>query len=254
MGWVSSDSGSGSVPPVASGPSWLQRVGIFVRHAARILFLPFPGYTFDDLAACQDALDGPAFRAIAARMHADPAGRELMARQPEITAENLDFDSLRALPEGTLGHELWRHYHDNGLIEHIRAFKLGPPVMAWEPDTEYAKRRYRQTHDCRHVLLGVGIEGYEEVVLNCFQWAQHPQILPAAITIGGTLKHGWKDGKWAELRRMLPAAWRAGRRARLLVTVEFEQHWHRPLAELRAELAVDPVGDRYPRRKNGQRP
>ena len=33
-----------------------------------------------------------------------------------------------------------------------------------------------------------------------------------------------------------------GRQARMLLAFRFEEHWQRPLTELRAELGIDPAG------------
>lgn len=235
-----------------SPPGFFLRLRTFVYHGARILFLPWPRYTFDDLAAIQDTLDGPAFRRAAERMAADPEGTQILRARPEIRGSEIDFDWLESLPPGTLGHEYWRHFATQGMLEAVKAFRLNPPLVVWEADTEYAKKRYRETHDVRHVLLGLGVEGYEEVLLQCFQFSQLPQALSAGIVIGGSLKHGLRDWRWRELWRLLPRAWRAGKRARFLSLVNFEQHWERSLDELRQELGVEPVGDRYPRRTDGQ--
>ena len=239
---VSASPGAGS-PAAGGGPSLAQRVATFLRHGHRILFRRWPDYSFDDLAAIQDTLDGPAFRRAADRMAADPEGAQLLAERPRLTVAGIDWDRMRALPTDTLGYCLWHHYHANGILEDVT---LAAPRWPWDDETEYAKQRYRDTHDIRHVLVGVGISGPDEVVLQTFQWGQLRQILSVAIVVFGGLKFALFDGAARRLLRDLPRAWRAAKRARFLSLVRFEDHWARPLDELRAELGIEPVGTAYP--------
>ncbi len=226
-------------------PSLLFRARTFIYHGARILFLKWPGYTFDDLAAIQDSLDGKAFQNVARRMRADENGAQVMASRPEIGVMNgtPDWSRLSALPVDTLGYNLWHHLYTYGILKDL---VLGEPIVRWDADTEYAKKRYRETHDIRHVLLGLGLDGYEEVVLQSFQFAQQPQILSAGIVLLGGLKHLIIDRNWRELWHGVPAAWREGKKATFLSNVYYEQLWETPLEELRAQLNIRPVQDLYP--------
>lgn len=218
-------------------PTLTHRLRIFLRHGARILLNRWPGYTFADLAAIQDSMDGWAFEQVAARMRTDPDGARLLTERPEIDVSTVE--ALGALPEGTLGHAFWYHLASNDILEMP---DLGTPVVCWDDETEYAKARYRQTHDIRHVLLGLGIEGYEEILLQTFQFAQQPQILSGGIVLLGGLKHALIDGKWRPLLTLMPRAWRLGKRAVFLSNVRFESMWHLPLDEVRAALGIEPVG------------
>jgi ubiquinone biosynthesis protein COQ4 len=223
-------------------PTLTFRLRIFLRHGSRILFSRWPGYTFADLAAIQDSLDGWAFEQVAARMRADPAGRLLLRDRPQIDVPTVE--ALAALPPGTLGRAFFEHLSENDILFMP---DLGVPLVRWDDETEYAKTRYRQTHDIRHILLGVGIEGYEEVVLQTFQLAQQPQILSAAIVTLGGLKHAIIDRKWRELVAMMPRAWRLGRRAIFLSNVRFESFWHWPVEEVRRVLGMEAVSAGEPR-------
>ena len=217
-------------------PTIAQRIRIFIRHGSRILFNRWPGYTFADLAAIQDSVDGWAFAQIADRMRDSDTGQQLLQERPQITVASVQ--ALQHLPEGTLGHAFWHHMASNDILE---IPDLGTPTLRWDEETEYARDRYRQTHDVRHILLGVGIEGHEEVILQTFQFAQQPQILSAGIVLLGGLKHALIDRQWRTLLRLLPQAWRAGRRAVDLSCVRFESLWHLPLAQVRQALSITPV-------------
>ncbi|MFT5679825.1 MAG: ubiquinone biosynthesis protein COQ4 [Myxococcota bacterium] len=221
-------------------PTLTHRLCIFLRHSSRILFNRWPGYTFADLAAIQDSMDGWAFEQVAERMRADPEGARLLQERPEIDVPTVE--ALAVLPEGTLGHAFWHHLASNDILE---IPDLGEPVVRWDDQTEYAKTRYRQTHDLRHILLGVGIAGYEEIVLQTFQFAQQPQVLSGGIVLLGGLKHAIIDRKWRRLLTMMPRAWRAGRRAVFLSNVRFESMWHWPLDDVRRVLGLEAVGEAY---------
>ncbi|MFT4976459.1 MAG: ubiquinone biosynthesis protein COQ4 [Myxococcota bacterium] len=224
-------------------PSLVSRVMAFAHHGGRILRHRFPGYTFDDLAACQDALDGPAFQKVARRMWADPTGQRLMEERPRISLTTVDWRALSMMPIESLGYNLWHHFYDNGILHDV---PLGEPIVRWDPETEYAKWRYRETHDIRHVLVGLGVEGYEEVILQTFQCAQQFQVLSAGIVIGGGLKHAIIDHRVLELVRNIPRAWRLGRRTRFLSNVYYEELWETPLEVVRQRLEITPIGDAYP--------
>lgn len=229
-----------------SGPSLVFRIRAFVRHGSRILLYRFPGYTFDDLAACQDALDGPAFQKVARRMLADPTGRQIMHERPRINLSTVDWCALSMMPIDSLGYNLWHHFYTNNILEDV---PLNEPIVRWDEQTEYAKWRYRETHDIRHVLMGVGIAGHEEVILQTFQCAQQFQILSAGIVLGGALKHAVLDGKLWALLKGIPQAWRNGRRAKFLSNVHYEALWATPLDDIRAQLNITPVGNAYPVQK-----
>jgi ubiquinone biosynthesis protein Coq4 len=227
-------------------PNVLTRTVAILRASYRVLFLRWPDYSFDDLATIQDGLDGPAFQNAARKMRDDPDGRCLMEARTELSLRTVDWSHLSQLPIDTLGYSTWHHFYANGLFEEI---VIGPPIVQWDPDTEYAKRRYRATHDSRHVLTGLGVEGFEEIILQSFQCAQLPQKLSAFIVLLGGLKHALIDGRWRELLSGIPRAWRVGRQARFLSNVPFESLWEVPLETVRQQYGIRTLGSAYPVRE-----
>lgn len=224
-------------------PSLLTRLRIGLRHSARILFLRWPEYTFDDLAAVQDCLDGPAFQNAARKLAEDADGERLLAERPSLGIHTVDWQALSLLPIDSLGYNLWHHFYANGLLQTVH---LGPPKVQWGADAEFAKARYRATHDLRHVMLGLGVETYEEVVLQTFQCAQLYQNLSALIVVLGGLKHMLIDGKGREILSLAPKAWRVGRQSRFLLNMPAEQMWAQPLQQVRRAYGITPVGPLYP--------
>lgn len=155
----------------------------------------------------------------------------------------MDWDALSQLPVESFGYNLWHHYYSNGILEEVH---IGPSTVHWGDTAEFAKARYRSTHDVRHVMLGLGVHGYEEIVLQTFQFAQLPQKLSALIVVIGGLKHMLIDGRWREILTGAPKAWRAGRTSRFLQNMPVEEMWTQPLTEVRAAYNITPVGDCYP--------
>lgn len=224
-------------------PRLLIRLKIGAYHAARVLFLRWPAYGFDDLAAVQDCLDGHAFRNAARKLAQHPEGQRLLSERPELGIHTVDWRALSLLPIDTLGYNLWHHFYSNGILKEVR---LGPPRVHWGAQAEFAKSRYRATHDIRHVMLGLGVEGYEEVVLQSFQCAQLYQHLSALIVVIGGLKHMLLDGRWRQVLTLAPRAWWVGRRARFLLHMPAEALWDAPLEQVRRSYGVTPVGPLYP--------
>ncbi len=224
-------------------PSLYARSVAVLYHSARVLFLRWPNYTFDDLAALQDNLDGPAFSRAAAQMWESHEGRRLLQSRSLLRVRDANWVYFSRLPIDSFGYNVWHHFYVNGLIEEL---ELQPSRLRWDEDTEYAKQRYRATHDMRHVMLGLGVEVHEEVSLQVFQFAQLAQKLSALVIFFGTLKLLFLDRSWNKLVRYLPRAWRSGKRGAILHTIDYAQLWERPMSEIRQHYGITAVGTRYP--------
>lgn len=232
-----------ALPGPSHAPNLLARTWAVLYHCARVLLLRWPKYSFDDLAGLQDNLDGPAFTRAAAHMRADREGQQLLRDRAVLTVRGTDWAHLSRLPTQSFGYNVWHHFYVNRLLEDV---ELQPSRLCWDADTEYAKARYRSSHDMRHVMLGLGVELHEEVSLQTFQFAQLPQKLSALIVVLGAVKLLVVDPMWWKFFACAPQAWRAGKRGRPLHCVRFEDLWAWPLDELRERYAITPVGARYP--------
>lgn len=233
-------------PRPLRAPSLAARSAAVLYHCARVLFRHWPGYSFDDLAGIQDNLDGPAFSRAAQHMWADAEGRQLMRTRELLTVAGADWEYFARLPIDSFGYSVWHHFYVNDLLEPL---VLEPSRLRWDEDTEFAKARYRSSHDMRHVFLGLGTEVHEEVSLQVFQYAQLPQKLSALIVLFGALKLLVSGGEWRQIWRLAPRAWRSGKRGGALHCIRFEELWACPLDELRARYGITPVGTRYPVRE-----
>jgi ubiquinone biosynthesis protein COQ4 len=170
----------------------------------------------------------------------DPEARALLADKPRLARADVDFDALRALPPDTLGGAYARHLDRFGLDPDL----LADPFGHWSgahyrhPDAAYLHERYRQTHDLWHALTGLGTEGHEEVLIHAFTWAQLRLPYSALIIAFGTFKHILLERRWPVLRRGLRDAWEAGRDARPLLLVRWEDRWEEPLDAIRTRYGI----------------
>jgi len=162
-------------------------------------------------------------------------GAELLRERPMLA--DTDLDSLRSLPRGTLGREfvdyLDRHRLDYELTRR-------PTPYTEDPDSAYLLHRIRQSHDLWHALLGLGVEGYEEVLIHAFSLAQTG--FPSSVLIVGLggVKHMVLERRWQQLRHGVRRAYALGERAAPLVPVIWERRWEQSLDEIRQQFRITP--------------
>ncbi len=180
----------------------------------------------------------PRYRRLLTEMAATPEGRRLLAERPELSSEHVDYDHLRALPASTLGGAYARHLDDNQLTADYQA---AATRHVDDPDMAYLMRRFRQTHDVWHALMGIGITGHEEVLTHWFSYGQLRLPVSALLMVFGTMKHMRLERRWDALRHSLMEAYRSGRDADPLLSVCWEDLWEQPLAEVRARYHVRPL-------------
>jgi ubiquinone biosynthesis protein COQ4 len=177
------------------------------------------------------ALNARRLPGVVARLEHDAEARRLLAERPSIDSRSVDLAALARLPDGTLGREYARFLHDNNISPDV--FKK--PALADER-AAYVMQRIRQTHDLWHVLTGYAPDVRGEVLLQAFTYAQLKSPSSLALTLLAALRH---PRLW--LWRALGQAYRRGRATRPLATFRWEEHWHKPVAELRRELGCPSV-------------
>jgi ubiquinone biosynthesis protein COQ4 len=184
----------------------------------------------------------PRFRALLSELGSTPEGRRLLADRPELSSERVDYDRLRALPATTFGGAYVRHLDGNGITADYQA---AATRHVDDPDVAYLMRRFRQTHDVWHSLLGLGIAGHEEVIVHAFSFGQLRLPVSALIMVFGTLKHIVLERRWGALRHSMLEAYRAGREASPLMPVYWEDLWDAPLETVRVAYNVQPLERRW---------
>lgn len=168
------------------------------------------------------------------RIEADTTARSLLEERPRIDRTHVDFDALRALPEGTLGREYVRFLDDNGIGPD--AFAEGPHVG--DPRLDYVMLRMRQTHDLWHVLTGYSPDVRGELLLQAFTYAQTKAPSALIISLFGTVRWAFK---WPGQTTALRDAFDRGKKTGFLATFRWEDHWETPVSQLRELLACPPA-------------
>jgi ubiquinone biosynthesis protein COQ4 len=184
----------------------------------------------------------PRYRRLLAELARSDEGRRLLELRPELSSDHVDYDALRALPATTLGGAYVRHLDDN----HITAdYQAAATRHVDDPDMAYLMRRFRQTHDVWHALLGLGITGHEEVIIHWFSFGQLQLPVSGLIMVFGTMKHVVLEQRWGALRHSMMEAYRAGRDAKPLLSVVWEDRWAEPIAEVRTAYGIRPLERRW---------
>jgi len=182
--------------------------------------------------------DGPTYR----RLLKTSKGASLAKNRTDYPALFFDYDRLRALPEGTLGHEYVRLLDERGIhpVEIITATESAYEGIDFSPDHKYIRDRLRDIHDVLHALTGYGVDMHGEGGVAAFTFAQTGNkgwaaLLVLNLLIG--LSTGRIDGPVVMFKGYL-----RGRRTRYILA---ENDWDRlfqlPIEQARAELGIPPL-------------
>jgi ubiquinone biosynthesis protein COQ4 len=165
-----------------------------------------------------------------------PAGKKLYDEHRAIDSHTIDIDALAALPEGTLGHAYATFLRSRGLTPEVFD---GAPAGIADPRRSYLVQRMRQTHDLWHVVTGCETDPAGEIALQAFLYAQTRAPGSAILAAAGMLRILRTS---PAIVRDVVALYRAGARARSLPSFAWEDHWDKPLSEVRAmlDLPVEP--------------
>jgi ubiquinone biosynthesis protein COQ4 len=164
------------------------------------------------------------------RFFADPVAKALYDEHRAIDSQTIDLAALAALPEGTLGHAYATFLRSHGLTPEV--FDGSPPGIT-DPLRSYLVQRMRQTHDLWHVVTGCETDPAGEVALQAFTFAQVRSPGAALLAVFGALR-GLRENPG--IFRDVVALYRTGARAAQLPSFPWEDHWDKPLSEVRAML------------------
>lgn len=184
----------------------------------------------------------PRYRRLLAELSGTHDGRRILAERPELSTDHVDYDALRKLPAETLGGAYVRHLDGNKITADYQA---AATRHVDDPDMAYLMRRFRQTHDVWHALLGLGIDGHEEVIIHWFSYGQLRLPVSALIMVFGTMKHLVLERRWGALRHSMLEAYRAGRDAEPLIPVVWEDQWEDPIDAVRVRYNLHPLERRW---------
>lgn len=166
-----------------------------------------------------------------------PEGERLLRAKPDLVSRLGDRVALAALPAGSLGRAYLAFCEQNGfavdsLVEKNRSFER--ESRRDDPHRRWFWDRFTLTHDVWHVLTGCPTTPQGETRLLWFSYAQNPnrglRVILMLVTYGTGIDLARHAAHWR--------SWRAGKRARDLKVVRWEELLHRPLDEVRAGFGV----------------
>lgn len=188
-----------------------------------------------------EALKGDALNRAVGQLAGSPEGRELLRQKPDILPFLSDREALRAMPEGSVGRAYLEFVEKQDLSADglVAASEEVQRERQTNPDEQWLGSRLRDIHDLQHVMCGYGRDELGELCLLAFMAAQTPNRGISFIVFMGR----------RQFRRELPniaidacvvEGRRTGESARYFATVNWEERLAEPLAQLRAELGVQP--------------
>lgn len=183
----------------------------------------------------RERLADPARQAqIVSHLKQTKQGRDAFSARPRVAP--LDLAAFARMPTGSVGRAVADYFARTGLDP------AAIPQLDATDDASYFEAHLYETHDLWHVLTGFGTDQAGELGLQAFYLAQFPAHLSTAILAAGhlnTMLSRMDD----RLRRgdEIARGWLMGRRARPLFGLRWADWWHRPLAELRADMGIDGV-------------
>jgi ubiquinone biosynthesis protein COQ4 len=196
----------------------------------------------EEIHKVEELTGRPSYRKLLEVLAGDPDAQRLLADRPELRSDQVDYAALRELPEDTLGGAYVRHLDRNAITADYQA---APTRYVDDDDMAYLMRRFRQTHDVWHALLGLGIAGHEEVVIHWFSWGQLRLPVSALIMVFGSMKHIVLERRWGALRHSLREAYELGRDAPPLLGVYWEEQWRDSLDAVRARYGLRVLERRF---------
>ena len=170
-------------------------------------------------------------------LRASAEGRGVLALRPIVSTAEADAARLRdACAPGTFGRAYGAFMGRHGFDADDRS----PVTLVDDEELAYVLLRYRQVHDYWHVLFGLPPSIPGELALKWFELVHTGLPVAAFSAVFGPVH--LSGGDRAFLRdAIIPWALDAGKRAKPLLAVHYEAHWHTDLAQLRADLRVVPA-------------
>ncbi|CAI4222346.1 unnamed protein product [Auanema sp. JU1783] len=166
-------------------------------------------------------------------MEKDKTGARLLKDKPRINNSTIDRKYLSSLSSNTLGKEYSR------FLDSLHTSPDARPNVKYidDPNHLYVMQRYRETHDFTHIVLNMRTNMVGEVVVKYFEGIQLglPMCVAAAIFGGVRLK---SKNRQNLLDEYLPWAIAQACNSKLLISVDWENHWETPLPILRKQLGL----------------
>jgi ubiquinone biosynthesis protein COQ4 len=159
------------------------------------------------------------------------AGASALRSRPRLG--RLDLDTLRTLPETSLGGAYVRFLDRNGITPESL------PDIADANDMDYILAHFYETHDLWHVLTGFDADPAGEVGVQAFLLAQYRAFLPFFVisaVLVNTALYSYED----KVRRLdaIARGWQLGRSSSSIVGVDWRPHLEAPLTDVRRQFRL----------------
>ncbi len=180
-----------------------------------------------------------------ARMRETEMGRRLLDERQDVLGPLVDRETLRALPDGSLGRELVCFLDERGIFPEELARKVrearadsGGFAPRATPEVAYLHDRFRDLHDLWHVVTGYDNDWageYGVVALSAQQVGYRSQTIATFVSSALAAVSGRPDilGTWFKARRR-------ARQAPYLLAEDWPALLPLPLHEVRRRLHLDP--------------
>lgn len=174
------------------------------------------------------------FKRLHHRMQLSEGGRAILERRPVVNPSTIDIHQLSRLPKDTFGYLFYEHMVSHGFEKGVKS----PPKSPLENEhTAYAKQRWRETHDFRHVLTEMPAKMADETIIAAFQYGNHRNSWSFLVMVIGPL-FSWSPISPFKQWRSMREAYIAGKKAVCLASVDYEASFSVPLKSLQEQWNV----------------
>ncbi|ESZ97795.1 putative Coenzyme Q (ubiquinone) biosynthesis protein Coq4 [Sclerotinia borealis F-4128] len=187
---------------------------------------------------------GPFIKNLRDVMLADETGRRILRDRPRINSKTVPIDHLRSYPANTFARS-WVDYLD----QHKMTLDMRDDVKYIDDEElAYVMQRYREGHDCGHILTGLPaafVEG--EVALKAFEFL-NTGLPMTGLSLVAVMKLKPEE-RSRFFNTYLPWACKNGVHAKPLINVYWEEELGTPMDELRRRLGIEKSPDLRKMRK-----
>ncbi|MEM6710541.1 MAG: Coq4 family protein [Pseudomonadota bacterium] len=239
----------GQASPTDDGLSGVPEVAIpdALWDALRAILADAEGFdagTITARVAALGALTDPGFGELAeAAAAGHPKANDPVHQQvPPL----IDVPSLADADAESLAGQLYHMLVENGYdAEVLDREAIG--LAALPPALRYVNTRILQMHDVWHLAAGYRTTALHEIAISAFQLAQfgHNYSAMFLAAVGAISLHRSPEG-YGLLMQTVLEAWQHGRQTPSLMAIDWEQHWRKPLDEVREDFSIAPFAGSFP--------
>ena len=198
--------------------------------------------TITPTIAAFGATYGEELKAACARAIRQFPGQDAVAAQP--WPPRVDIHSLAGWAPQTLGHAYYHLIVDNGFDPEV----LDPDtVTGFHPGLDGTNRRILQQHELWHLVAGYSTSPLHESAISSFQLAQFGHNYSAIFLATVTSLVVLQTPAFADpLVQVMCEAWRHGRTAPPLMSIDWPALWERSVEEIRTDFGIAPFRSAIP--------